>query len=111
MWPVRLLAVAVPAAVGLGFGVQAGPDAEARQHAVRLQLQQVGGVEVLGVLERPAGQAHGRQRQRPGRVGDDVRYLLLSFSAGQDHRQAEQDRELGRALRSHGNIVKAKDKS
>ena len=87
----KVLAAAVPAAVGLRLGLQAGADAKESQHAVGLELEEVPGVQLLGVLQRPAGQAHRRQRQRPRRVGDTVLYLEL---AGLAMKQAAQGKKV-----------------
>ena len=73
----KLAAGAVPTSVTLlGFRWQTGPFAEVIQHAVGIEGQQIGGVEILGVFERTPGQADIRQRQRPCEqrhdVGDDL---------------------------------------
>jgi hypothetical protein len=42
------------------------------KHPVRLKFEQVFGVQFLGVLERPPGQAHGGQGQRLSGQRDGV---------------------------------------
>ena len=59
-------AVSVPAAVGLGLWPEAGAVPVVRQHPVGLELEQVAGVELLGVLERSGLQPDGAQGERPG---------------------------------------------
>ena len=65
----ELPAVAVPAGVARRLRLEPGALAVERQHAIRLEREQVGGVEILRVLERPAGQPHRRQRQRRATSG------------------------------------------
>jgi hypothetical protein len=61
----ELAAAAVPASVaGVGLGLEAGTLAKVVEHAVGLELEEVVGVEVLRMLERAAGEAHGGQRKR-----------------------------------------------
>jgi hypothetical protein len=61
----EVVAVAVPAAVRLCFRGQARALAVEREHPIGLEREQVLGVQVLGALERPAGDPHGRERQGP----------------------------------------------
>ncbi len=73
MWPVSCLPFdGIPAAVALGLRLQSGPQAVARQHAVRLQGQEILRVEVLRVLERAASETHRGQGQRSRSVRDHV---------------------------------------
>ncbi len=82
----ELLAVdRIPAAVALGLGLEPGAQAVAGQHAIRLQGEQVLRVEVLGVLERAAGEADRRQGQGTRGLRDN----------GSDRRGAGQGRGRG----------------
>ena len=61
----ELAARAVPAPVAaVGLVGEPGPETQVVEHPVGLELEQVFGVQFLGVLEGAAGQAHGGQRQR-----------------------------------------------
>ena len=86
----EVAAVSVPAAVGFGLGLEAGPFAVVGQHPVGLELEQVAGAQLLRVLERAAGEPHGAQGERSGfhdrgvehaRCGDGLR--------AEQHRAAE----------------------
>ena len=71
----EVVAVAVPALVRLRFRGQARPLAVEREHPVGLEMEQVLRVQVLRVFERPAGEPHGGERQRPRDVGPRGRDL------------------------------------
>src|ERR1700753_3832518 len=55
---------AVPAAVALCLRVEPGTLAKKGEHALRLKVEKILGVEVLRLLQWTAGQAHIVQRQR-----------------------------------------------
>ena len=61
--PGEIAAAAVPPAVRLRLGRQAGALPIIGQHAVGLEREQVLSIELLRVLERAAGQADGGQRE------------------------------------------------
>ena len=84
----ELAAVGVPAGVALGLLRQAGALAIEREHAIGLERQQVGRVEVLRVLERAAGEPDRGERQRPRRVGDGELDLLREARRHQPRRAA-----------------------
>jgi hypothetical protein len=67
----EVFGVAIPAAVGFCFGFETGAFAEIGEHAVGFEFEEIGGIEVLGVFERTAGETHGREGQGTGDVGDD----------------------------------------
>ena len=108
----ELLALAaVPSAVAFGLGLQARPLAQEGQHPVGLELEQVLGVQVLGVLERPAGQAHVRQGKRPGGLRDDTHDRMgrrcslggrLGCTAAQNRATSERSHEAQMGLRRLG---------
>src|SRR5882724_5841881 len=67
----EVFAVAIPAAVGLGLWFEPGAFAEIGEHTVRLELEEIVGIEVLGVLKRAASQADGGEGKWSGDVRDD----------------------------------------
>ncbi len=60
----ELAARPVPPAVALGLRLEAGALPEKGHHPVHFEREQVVAVQVLGVLERPAGQPDVGERQR-----------------------------------------------
>src|SRR5262249_61346505 len=75
-------AVSVPAGVPLGLWFQPGALAVISHHPIRLQLEQVIRVQVLRLLEWPAGQSDRRERQWTGGVRNGVFYLLWAGGGG-----------------------------
>ena len=65
--PGQVAAVGIPAAVGFGSRLESGAFAIVGQHAVRLEVLEISAVQVLGLFERTAREAHRLQRQRPAR--------------------------------------------
>jgi hypothetical protein len=61
----EVAAAAVPAVVRLRLALEAGTLAVIGEHAIGLELEQVTGDQVLGVLEGPAREADGAQGKRP----------------------------------------------
>ena len=68
----------VPTAVPLRLWLQTGALAKKGEHAFRLKLEEVLGIEVLRPLQWAAGEAHAAQRQRDGLELDLFRNLLLN---------------------------------
>ena len=66
----EVAAAAVPAVIRLRLARESGALAVIGQHAIGLELQQVTGDQILGVLERAAVQPHRveRERSRPEAV-------------------------------------------
>src|SRR2546429_5819454 len=66
----EIAAAAVPAVIRLRPARESGALAVIGQHAIGLELQQVTGDQILGVLERAAVQTHRveRERSRPEAV-------------------------------------------
>ena len=62
--PRQLPTVAVPAAVSFGLRFESRKLAVVGQHPIRLELQQVFGIEFLRLLQRSASDTHIRERQR-----------------------------------------------
>ena len=53
-----------------------GTFAEIGHHSIGLQTEQIINIQLLCVLERPPGQAHGGQRQGTGNCRNRIFYLL-----------------------------------
>src|SRR5438132_4972968 len=70
----EVAAAAVPTVIRLRLARESGALAVIGQHAIGLELQQVTGDQILGVLERPALQTHRveRERTRPEAVGSSA---------------------------------------
>src|SRR5438105_12587830 len=66
----EVAAAAVPAVIRLRLARESGALAVIGQHAIGLELQQVTGDQILGVLERAGVQTHRveRERSRPEAV-------------------------------------------
>ena len=65
----QLAADPIPSAItAFRLGLQSSALAEVIEHAIRFEFEQVLGVQILRVLERTAGKAHGGKRQGPGDV-------------------------------------------
>src|SRR5256886_17307206 len=66
----EVAAAAVPTVIRLRLARESGALAVIGQHAIGLELQQVTGDQILGVLERAAVQTHRveRERSRPEAV-------------------------------------------
>ena len=89
----ELAAVGVPAGVALGLLRQARALAVEREHAIGIERQQVGRVEILRLLERPAGQANRGERQRPRGIGDGELDLLREARRHEPRRPAGDELE------------------
>jgi hypothetical protein len=72
----ELTAVRIPAGIAFRLLRQAGALPVERQHAIGIERQQVGRVEILRFLERTAGQSNRGERQGPRRISDGELDLL-----------------------------------
>ena len=100
-------AAIVPAAIGLlCLGFQPRVNAQIIEHPVRLQLEQVVGIQFLRMFERSAGEAHGGQGQGSGGIGNGVGDDFGAGGKG-DRRQRGNERaaavgqELGKGMGEH----------
>src|SRR5262249_27247537 len=87
----QLAAVSVPARVARRLRLQSRADAVEGEHAIRFEREQIRGVEILRVLQRPAGQPDSRQRQRPRRVGHRACNLFDEATGDEPRRAAENE--------------------
>src|SRR5262245_60247373 len=100
-------AVPVPAGVPFGFWFQPGALAVISHHPIRLQLEQVIRVQVLRLLEWPAGQSDRRERQWTGGVRNGVFYLLCAGGAGDYKRGAGKfNRQTSDLSQWHGELLR-----
>jgi hypothetical protein len=83
--PGQVSIVAVPAAVPLGLRLEARARPVEGEHPIRLERQQIGGIEILRLFQRPAGQPDGRQWQRPR----DVRHGIYDAAPGLPRRYGD----------------------
>ena len=88
--PGEIAAAAVPPAVRVRFGRQAGALAVIRQHAVGLEREQVLSIELLRVFERPARQADGAQGESAGPEDDALAVPCSGFARSGKGKPSEQ---------------------
>jgi hypothetical protein len=65
-----------------------------------LEVEEIPGVKVLGILERPAGEANRRQRERTGGVRDCVRNRLRANGHCASQEAADEDCECAFVLQA-----------
>ena len=90
--PGEIAAAAVPPAVRLRLGRQAGALAVIGQHAVGLEREQVLPIELLRMFERPARQADGAQGERAGPEDDALAVPCSGFARSRNGKPSEQRR-------------------